>query len=102
MAKNGYELFQSESPKVAAAFNGLVEQLAAPSALDPKTKHLLYIGMKIVTGDQESAIYHVPIAKKLGATREEIRETVLLTLTICVLKGVNAALAGALEMYDKA
>jgi alkylhydroperoxidase/carboxymuconolactone decarboxylase family protein YurZ len=102
MTKSGYEIFQTESPKIAGAFNRLIEELAAPSALDPKTKHLLYIGMKIVTGDHGAAFVHVPMAKKLGATREEIRETVLLTLTVCGLKGINTSLSSALEAYDRA
>ncbi len=101
MSKSGFQLFQEESPEVAAAFNSLIEKLAKPSALDPKTKHLLYIAMKIVTGDQGAVIAHVPMAKKLGATREEIRETVILTLTVVGLKGINQCLTSALEVYDK-
>jgi alkylhydroperoxidase/carboxymuconolactone decarboxylase family protein YurZ len=99
--KSGYQIFQEESPEVAAALNKLIETMAKPSALDGKTKQLLYIGMKIVTGDIGAAIAHVPFAKKLGATREEIRETVLLTLTIVGLKGINTGLANMLETYDK-
>jgi alkylhydroperoxidase/carboxymuconolactone decarboxylase family protein YurZ len=99
--KSGYQIFQEESPEIAAAFNKLIEAVAKPSALDPKTKHLLYIAMKIVTGDQGAALAHVPFAKKLGASREEIRETVLLTITVVGLKGINTTLASALETYDK-
>jgi alkylhydroperoxidase/carboxymuconolactone decarboxylase family protein YurZ len=102
MVKSGYQIFQEESPEVAAAFNKLIETIAKPSALDGKTKQLLYIAMKIVTDDLGAAIVHVPFAKKMGASREEIRETVLLTLTVVGLKGVNTALASALEAYDKA
>jgi alkylhydroperoxidase/carboxymuconolactone decarboxylase family protein YurZ len=101
MDKSGYQIFQEESPEIAAAFNKLIEAVAKPSALDAKTKHLIYIAMKIVTGDQGAALVHVPFAKKLGATREEIRETVLLTLTVVGLKGINTALANMLETYDK-
>jgi alkylhydroperoxidase/carboxymuconolactone decarboxylase family protein YurZ len=57
--------------------------------------------MKIVTNDPGSALAHIPFAKKLGATREEIRETVVLTLTVVGLKGINTTLANALETYDK-
>ena len=101
MDKSGYQIFQEESPEIAAAFNKLIEAVAKPSNLDPKTKHLLYIAMKIVTGDQGAALAHVPFAKKLGASREEIRETVLLTITVVGLKGINTTLASALETYDK-
>jgi alkylhydroperoxidase/carboxymuconolactone decarboxylase family protein YurZ len=102
MGKSGYQIFQEESPEVAAAFNKLIETIAKPSALDGKTKQLLYIAMKIVTDDMGAAIVHVPFAKKLGASREELRETVLLTLTVVGLKGVNTALASVLDAYDKA
>jgi AhpD family alkylhydroperoxidase len=102
MSKSGYMVFQSESPEIAGAFNKLIEAVAKPSALDGKTKQLLYIAMKIVTDDLGAALAHVSFAKKAGASREEIRETVLLTLTVVGLKGVNTALVPLLEAYDKA
>ena len=101
MNRSGYQIFQEESSEVAAAFNSLIATLAKSSALDAKTKNLIYIGMKIVANDEGAALAHVQIAKKLGATREEIRETILLTLTVVGLKGINTALAKALESYDK-
>jgi alkylhydroperoxidase/carboxymuconolactone decarboxylase family protein YurZ len=102
MSKSGYMIFQQESPEVAAAFNKLIENIAKPSALDGETKQLLYIAMKIVTDDVGAALAHVSFAKKAGASREELRETVLLTLTVVGLKGINTALAALLEAYDKA
>ena len=102
MSKSGYMIFQQESPDVAAAFNKLIETIAKPSALDTKTKQLLYIAMKIVTDDVGAALMHVSFAKKAGASREELRETVLLTLTVVGLKGINSALSAVLEAYDKA
>jgi AhpD family alkylhydroperoxidase len=102
MSKSGYMTFQSESPEIAGAFNKLIETIAKPSALDGKTKQLLYIAIKIVTDDVGAALAHVMFAKKAGASREEIRETVLLTLTVVGLKGVNTALVPLLEAYDKA
>jgi len=101
MSKSGYQIFQHESPEVAAAFNKLIETIAKPSALDGKTKQLLYIAMKIVTDDVGAALAHVPFAKKAGANREELRETVLLTLTVIGLKGINTALVALLEAYDR-
>lgn len=101
MSKSGYMVFQSESPEIAGAFNKLIEAIAKPSALEGKTKQLLYIAMKIVTDDLGAALAHVSYAKKAGASREEIRETVLLTLTVVGLKGVNTALVPLLEAYDK-
>jgi alkylhydroperoxidase/carboxymuconolactone decarboxylase family protein YurZ len=98
--QNPYEIFQKESPEVFEGFNGLVESLMNTKALDPKTKQLIYLGMKTAQGDQTAVMFHVPMAKKLGASRDEIKETILLTLTVCGLKGVNTCLMQALDSYD--
>lgn len=98
--QNPFEVFQRESPEVFNGFNGLVESLMHTTALDTKTKQLIYLGMKAAQGDQTAIMFHVPMAKKLGASREEIKETILLTLTVCGLKGINTCLAQALEIYD--
>jgi len=49
-----------------------------------------------------AVFYHVKMAKNLGATREEIKDTVLITLSVCGLKGVAECLPVALDAYDKA
>jgi alkylhydroperoxidase/carboxymuconolactone decarboxylase family protein YurZ len=41
------------------------------------------------------------MAKKCGATREEVKDTILITLTVCGLAGVSSCLPLALEIYDK-
>jgi alkylhydroperoxidase/carboxymuconolactone decarboxylase family protein YurZ len=98
---NPLEVFRQESPEVAAAFNGLIEALKNTTGLDAKTKQLVYIGIKSALGDTTAVYYHVPMAKKLGATRDEIKDTILITLTVCGLKGVASCLPLALEVYDK-
>jgi len=99
---NTLEAFQKEAPEVASAFNGLVEALKNTTGLDAKTKQLVYIGIKSAMGDTTAVYYHVPMAKKLGASRDEIKDTILITLTVCGLKGVATCLPLALEVYDKA
>jgi len=98
---NPLEVFQKEAPEVASAFNGLIEALKNTTGLDAKTKQLVYIGIKSALGDTTAIYYHVPMAKKLGATRDEIKDTILITLTVCGLKGVASCLPTALEVYDK-
>ncbi len=99
---NPLDIFQKEAPEVAEAFNGLIEALKSSAGLDPKTKQLVYIGIKSSMGDATAIYYHVQMAKKLGATREEIKDTILITLSVCGLKGVASCLPAALESYDKA
>lgn len=98
---NPLDIFQKEAPEVARAFDGLIEALKDTTGLDAKTKQLVYIGIKATMGDTTAIYYHVQMAKKLGATREEIRDTILITLTVCGLKGVASCLPTAMEIYDK-
>lgn len=98
---NPLELLHHEAPEVAAAFDGLVESIKASQGLDAKTKQLVYIGIKAAAGDTTAVYYHVIMAKTLGATRDEIKDTILITLTVCGLKGVTSCLSTALEAYDK-
>ncbi|HKH60811.1 MAG TPA: carboxymuconolactone decarboxylase family protein [Flavitalea sp.] len=98
---NMYDVFKQEAPEVFAAFNGLVESLINTKGLDAKTKQLIYIGMKMAIGDKTAVRFHIPMAKEAGATRDEIKDTVLLTLTINGLKGMEF-LVPALQIYDAA
>lgn len=98
--KNSFQVFQEEAPTVFEGFNKLIQSLVGMKALDAKTKQLIYIALKAVQGDDTAVFFHVPMAKQAGATREEVKETILLTLSVCGLKGVNACLAKALEVYD--
>jgi alkylhydroperoxidase/carboxymuconolactone decarboxylase family protein YurZ len=98
---NTMEVFQKEAPEVANAFNGLIESLKNTNGLDAKTKQLVYIGIKSAMGDATAVYYHVAMAKKLGATRDEIKDTILITLSVCGIKGVASCLPVAMEVYDK-
>ena len=100
--KNPFEVFQKEAPEVFAGFNALIKSLIETKSLDAKTKQLIYIGMKACQGDETAVFFHVPMARHAGATRDEIRDTILLTLSVCGLKGVNTCLVKALEAYDNA
>ena len=99
---NPLDIFQNEAPEVAGAFNGLIDALKNTTGLDARTKQLVYIGIKSAQGDTTAVYFHVIMAKKLGATRDEIKDTILITLSVCGLKGVASCLPVALEAYDKA
>lgn len=102
MKKNPLELFREEAPDVAAAFDGLVQSLVASPGLDSKTKHLVYIGIKASMGDAVAVGFHAPMARRFGATREEVRDAILITLTTSGLQGVATCLQAALDAYDNA
>jgi AhpD family alkylhydroperoxidase len=93
-------LFQQEAPGAAGAFHQLIRELSEGSSLDAKTRQLIYIGMKAMQGDTAAVAAHTPMAKQAGATREELKDTILLTLTVSGIRGVVSCLPQALEIYD--
>jgi len=94
------EFFKNEAPEIALAFNNLIGALSATKGLDSKTKQLIYIGMKAMQGDTGAVIAHTSMAKHSGATREELKDTILLTLTVSGVKGVVTCLSAAMNTYD--
>lgn len=98
--QNPFVVFQNEAPQVAAAFNGLISAISSQEGLDAKTRQLVYIGIKASQGDAGAVVAHVPMAKSHGATRDEIRDTILLTLTTSGVQGITHCLVPALEAYE--
>lgn len=99
MQQNPMELFQSEAPEVAQAFNGLIQSLVGRKGIDQKTKQLIYIAMKAAMGDDMAVKAHIPMAKAAGATREEVVDAVLMTLTVSGIRGVVHCLPAVAEYY---
>ncbi len=100
MNSNPMEIFQKEAPEIAAAFDGVIRSIIASKGLDEKTKQLIYIAMKAAQGDEMAVQFHVPMAKQLGATREEVIDAILMTLTVCGIKGVVTCLPGAVKQFE--
>lgn len=98
--QNPFLVFKSEAPQVAAAFDGLIDAVSSQDGLDAKTRQLIYIGIKASQGDAGAVTAHVPMAKSRGATRDEIRDTILLTLTVSGVQGITRCLVPALEAYE--
>ncbi|NSW57325.1 MAG: carboxymuconolactone decarboxylase family protein [Armatimonadetes bacterium] len=97
---NPMQLFQQEAPAVAAGFDALIQSLIGYEGLDGRTKQLIYIALKAAAGDATAVGFHAPMAKLAGATRDEVKGAVLMTLTTCGLRGVTTCLQAALDGYD--
>ena len=98
--QNPFVALREEAPAVAEAFDGLIAALSSTGGLDAKTRQLVYIGIKASQGEAGAVAAHVPMAKAHGATREEIRDAVLLTLTVSGVTGVTHCLVPALNTYE--
>ncbi|MGA2913588.1 MAG: carboxymuconolactone decarboxylase family protein [Methanoregula sp.] len=101
METNPMELFQKEAPEVARAFNGLIMSLVASKGLDAKTKQLVYTAMKASMGDDMAVKAHVPMSKAAGATKEEMVDAILMTLTVSNIRGVVRYLPEAVKQFEK-
>ena len=95
-----FECFAKEAPEANAAWMEAVQKLDKASKLDKKTEELAYIAVLTAVRLESGLPFHVKMAKKLGATREEIVSTILVGLP-AVGNIVTAALPIALEAYDE-
>jgi len=101
MNANPMAVFKEEAPEASEAFDGLIEALCARSdGMDDRTRQLVYLTMKAAQGDTAAVHAHVPMAKAAGATRGEVRDAVLMTLTVSGIRGTLSCLGPALETYD--
>ena len=100
MAENTLQLFVEEAPEIQKTYNDFIQSLIADKGLDNKTKQLIYIGMKMITDDERAVKMHVTFAKNAGATRDEVKSTVLLGLSVIGMKAVSKYLPIVLENYD--
>lgn len=63
-------------PDVAKAFNELAKGATAPGALDSKAKELIALAIAIAARCDGCLAYHAKAALELGATRQEVMETI--------------------------
>jgi len=100
MEKRGrsFELFQKECPELAERFNNLVEVQRSLNGLDKKTTQLINIAIQTSIRNAEGVRSHAILARKAGATKEEIVGAVVMNLhltgLVTVLECLPAALAG--------
>jgi AhpD family alkylhydroperoxidase len=63
-------------PQTARGFADLAKAAIAPGALDSKTKELIALAIGITARCDGCLAYHARAAARLGATREEVIETI--------------------------
>lgn len=98
---NSLKKFRTEVPEVMQAFSMLAQAATKDGALDKKTKELTALALG-VAGHCDGCIgFHSQTLAKLGATREEVLET----LSMAVYMGGGPSLmfaADALQAFEEA
>ena len=67
-------------PEPARGFAQLAQAAIAPGALDSRTKELIALAIGITARCDGCLAFHAKAAKKYGATREEVVETIAVAL----------------------
>ena len=88
------------APEVMKAFSSLAQAALAQGALDPKTKELIALAIGVAVRCDDCIAFHVKAAVDHGASREEILET--LGMSIYMGAGPSAMYAShALGAYTQ-
>jgi alkylhydroperoxidase/carboxymuconolactone decarboxylase family protein YurZ len=98
--KNPFTVLKEESPQVSEAFFNLIGAISSSGSLDEKTRQLIFIGIMASKSDTSAVTSHVPMAVSAGASREEVRDAVLLSLPTSGLQGITHCLIPALEAFE--
>lgn len=96
---NPMTLFQQEAPEVSKSFDALIQSIIASGGMDEKTKQLVYIALKAAEGDYTAVGFHAGMAKNLGAKKAEVIDAILLTLTVCGIRGVVTCLPEVVKIF---
>lgn len=96
---NVFKAFMTEASEHAQAWGGMVQGLAAASALDAKTQALAYLAVLAAQRLESGIPFHVMQAKQAGATREEVISAILVGLPAAG-HVVTQVLPAALAAYD--
>lgn len=92
--------FRKESPAAMKAFGELARAATQPGVIDEKTKELIAVAIAVATRCDGCIGFHVKALVRLGATREELNET----LNMCIYLGGGPSLmysANVLAAFDE-
>jgi AhpD family alkylhydroperoxidase len=92
--------FREIAPETAAGFGGLSKAAMAEGALSVRQKELICLAIGIARQCNDCIGFHVKAAIRAGATREEVAETISVTM---YMGGGPSYMYGAraLEAYDQ-
>lgn len=95
-----FKNFTEDYPKVAEAYEKLGTEVHSAGPLDEKTRTLIKLSIAI-GGKMEGAVHsHTRKALDAGCTKDEIRQTVLLSLTTIGLPSMMAAMTWVNDILD--
>jgi AhpD family alkylhydroperoxidase len=94
------ERFEKDFPELASKYIELIDAQRSLKGLDAKTRQLISIAVQTTNRNLRSVKHHASMAKKAGATQDEVLGAVVLTLHVCGIGAVLDTLPAALEGFE--
>lgn len=101
MAEYTFEHFQKEYPELSSRYIKLIEAQRSLKGLDKKTRQLINIGIQTSNRSTRGVKYHAEMARKAGATKDEVLGAVVLNLHVRGVGVVLDMLPAAIEGFSK-
>jgi alkylhydroperoxidase/carboxymuconolactone decarboxylase family protein YurZ len=95
-----YAQFVEKHPELAEALGQLGEACHKAGPLEPKTRHLIKLGIATAQRSEGGVKTHTRRCLDAGATEAEVRHAVLLSLTTAGFPGMIAAMGWLNEVVD--
>jgi len=95
-----YKVFVANHPEVAEAYQKLGEACHSAGPLDAKTRHLIKLGISTALRSEGGVKAHTRRSLDAGATVDEVRHAVMMSLTTCGYPGMIAAMGWVNEVVD--
>ena len=99
LISDAFKAFSEEAPKHAEAWMKMVRGLSSASTLDHKTHNIAYLSVLAVLRRINGIPFHVKMAKKAGASRDEVISAILVGLPAAG-HVVTEVLPIAIDAYD--
>ena len=97
MGSNYMEMLKNKDPDFFEVVKAVMDKTQEKGALDPKTKTLIILFNDAVKGHADAVKSLAAVARKLGATDQEISETIRLAFMASGLSGLVAGMAAFKE-----
>ena len=95
-----YRTFVDKHPEVADAYHRLGEACHEAGPLDVKTRHLVKLGIAVALKSEGGVKAHTRRSLDAGASVDEVRHVMLLSVTTAGFPGMIAAMGWANEVVD--
>jgi 4-carboxymuconolactone decarboxylase len=95
-----FKKFVEENKEIATAYKRVGELCAQAGEIEGKNQHLIQLGISIGIGSQGGVRSHARRALDAGATKEEVFQVVLLSMSIIGFPAMIAAYGWVLECME--